>query len=89
VNNVFGTHNLAVAAAEHGVEDFVMISSDEAVRPTNVMGATKCIAELFASGAAKRRDQVRRRALRQRARIERQRHPHLQEANRGGRAGSR
>jgi FlaA1/EpsC-like NDP-sugar epimerase len=46
-NNVFGTLNIAEAAADHGVENFVMISSDKAVRPANVMGVTKRIAEIL------------------------------------------
>ncbi|MGD1072679.1 MAG: nucleoside-diphosphate sugar epimerase/dehydratase [Bryobacteraceae bacterium] len=46
-NNVFGTMNVVEAARKHGIGEFVMISSDKAVRPTNVMGATKRIAELL------------------------------------------
>ena len=45
-NNVFGTLEVASAAAAHGVETFVMISSDKAVRPANIMGASKRIAEM-------------------------------------------
>ncbi len=53
-NNVFGTLVTARAAAQHGVNDFVLISTDKAVRPTNVMGTSKRLAEMVLQALAKK-----------------------------------
>ena len=53
-NNVFGTWNVAEASVRHGVRRFVMISTDKAVNPTNVMGASKRLAEIIIEAMQKR-----------------------------------
>lgn len=57
-NNVFGTWHTAEAAIAAKVERFVLISTDKAVRPTNVMGATKRMAELVLQGLAQRQNET-------------------------------
>ncbi len=52
-NNVLSTQTVALAAIRHDVENFVLISTDKAVNPTNVMGAAKRIAEMLCQGLAR------------------------------------
>lgn len=58
-NNIFGTWHCAEAAIKAGVESFVLISTDKAVRPTNIMGATKRVAELVLQGLSERQTSTR------------------------------
>ena len=52
-NNVFGTYNVALTAEEYHVDKFVLISTDKAVNPTNIMGASKRICEMIIQTMAK------------------------------------
>ncbi|UPW20100.1 polysaccharide biosynthesis protein [Agarivorans sp. TSD2052] len=57
-NNVFGSYNIAQAAIKANVRSFVLVSTDKAVRPTNVMGATKRLAELVMQSLADHQSQT-------------------------------
>ena len=55
-NNVVGTWQVAQAVAQSAASELVLISSDKAVRPTNVMGASKRLAELIVQGFAENQE---------------------------------
>ncbi|MBN2825867.1 MAG: polysaccharide biosynthesis protein [Campylobacterales bacterium] len=58
INNVIGTKNAIDCAIAQGVNKFVLISTDKAVRPTNVMGTTKRICELYASNVSSKQTEI-------------------------------
>lgn len=58
-NNVFGTLNTCLAAERAGTQNFILVSTDKAVRPTNIMGASKRICELIVQGRAAEQSHTR------------------------------
>ncbi len=90
-NNVLGTRLLGELAAEYGVEAFVMISTDKAVHPTSIMGATKRVAEIAIQDLAQRSTSTRyvSGSLWQRARLGGHRGPDLPRADPPRRPGHR
>ena len=87
--NVVGTLNVCAAANDAGVAKVVFVSTDKAVNPDNVYGATKRIGELLITAVGQRQqDDVRRRALRQRDGQPRQRRPALPAPDRARRPGA-
>ena len=59
-NNVFGTYKTALAADKYGAKKFVLISTDKAVNPTNIMGASKRICEMIVQGLNRQSSRLRR-----------------------------
>lgn len=57
-NNIFGTYQLVKAAETYGVKRFVLVSTDKAVNPTSIMGATKRVAELIMQSYARRENEA-------------------------------